>query len=155
MVPPMAEVVHFEDHAETLARDRKAFRLRLLGNPAREIADKLKCSVNEVYAAQHRMGTGVSPEFKQRVVELDLDRLEMLFKIYFKKALKGDKESAALVVRFMDRRAKYCGLDVLPQGTTTQDETREPDDFEKIHAAIMRVARGKVIEGEVIEDGKA
>lgn len=146
----MADVVQFEDHAARLELDRKAFRMRLLGNPARDIAKKLKCSIADVYAAQHRMGSGVTPEFKARVVELDLERLEALHKTYFTKALKGDKEAAALVVRFMDRRAKYCGLDVLPRGDTVQDDDREPDDFEKIHAAIMRVARGPTIEGEVI-----
>lgn len=152
----MADIVQFRDHSEQLERDRAIFRDRVQGIAIREIAEKYKCTIGEIYAAQHRMTAGVTPEFKQSVVELDLARLEAMHEVYFKLAIGGDgnppdKEAAALITRFMDRRAKYCGLDQMPASGTEYDTKREPSDYEKIREAIYRVARGPMIEGEAVE----
>lgn len=147
----MAEVIQYKDHTKQLERDRTIFRKRLAGFSARDIADELGLeTVGEVFAAMNRMGTGITPEYKARVVELDLERLEELHKVYFEKAIAGDKEAASLVCRFMDRRAKYCGLDVLPGASTATDDSREPSSFDKVYEVIMRMARGPTIEGEVV-----
>lgn len=151
----MAEIVQFVDHATQLKRDREIFRLRLEGYSAHEIVDEIGCELAEVHAAMHRMSSGVTDEFKARVVETDLARLEALHKIFFKKALKGDVEAANACVRFMDRRAKFCGLDVLPRGDAARDQSHEQSSFDKAYEVIMRLARGPTIDGEVIKDGPA
>jgi hypothetical protein len=148
----MGEVVQY-DAAKELERDRDAFRKMIEGVPAREIADELKCSIADVYAAQHRMCTGVTPEYRQRVLELEIARMETLHKVYFKKAEEGDIEAANWCSRRADQMSKWLGLNVLPRGEAVADESREPSSFEKVHEMIMQVARkGKVIDGELAEE---
>ena len=150
-----AEVIQM-DHAVRLERDRRIFRMCLEGESLAEITEKEKCSLAEVYAAQHRMASGVTPEFIARVLELDLARLNELHKVYYKLALgegdkPPDKEAATLCLRFIERRAKFLGLDQLPRGSTPEGDKREPSDHEQIKQAILRMARGPLIEGEAVE----
>jgi len=148
----MGEVVQYDAAAE-LDRDRDAFRKMVEGMPAAEIARELNCSIADVYAAQHRMCTGVTPEYRQRVLELEIARMEALHKVYFKKAEAGDIEAANWCSRRADQMSKWLGLNVLPRGDAMTDESREPSSFEKVHEMILEVARkGKVIDGEVVEE---
>jgi len=149
-----AEVIQYEDAAARLARDRQIFRLKLHAVPNWQICETLQCSPSDIDAAMHRMGTGVTPEFKNRVLELDMARLDELHKAYYEKALAGDKGAAVLCLRFIDRRAKFCGLDTLPRAEALADDSREPSSFDQVYEVIMRLARGPTIEGEVVQEGE-
>lgn len=148
-----AEVVNF-DEAKRFELDRQAFRLKLTGFPHWQIARQLKCTVDEVKASLIRMCAGVTPELKARTVEINLERCEDLMQIYYTRARGGDPEATVLCIRLMDRQSKFLGLDVLPGGTT-HDYKREPSNYDKIREAVLRVARGPVIEGEAVETPKS
>lgn len=146
----MGEVVNLGE-ARRVERDRQIFRLRLAGVPAREIADQLGITRDEVYAGQARMCAGVTDEFKQQLRELELERCEAIHRKFFVDALQGDAEAAVICLRFMDRKAKYVGLDVLPTATPSQDDRRESSEFDKIFDAIVTIAnKGPVIDGEIV-----
>jgi len=147
----MGEVIQYDAAAE-LERDRNAFRMMLEGDPVSEIARELKCNVADVYAAQHRMCAGVTPEFRTRVLEIEIARAEALNKVFYKKAIAGDIEAANWCMRRAERMSKWLGLDVLPRGDAVTDDSREPSSFEKIHEMILRIGRkGPMIDGEVVE----
>jgi hypothetical protein len=150
-----AEVVSYQDVAERFERDRKAFRLRLNGVPERQIAETLGYhDAGEVASAVARMSGGVNPSMRQRALAIDLDRLDDLMQIYYQKARQGDHESGALCVRFMDRRAKYLGLDIQPRGETALNDAMpaQASSTDRIMAALDRLADGPIIEGEAIKD---
>lgn len=149
-----AQIVNL-DAEQRFRRDRDVFRKKLEGFPYWHIARELDCTVDEVKAALTRMCAGVTPELKARTVEINCERLDDLMQVYYAKAHDGDKEAAAVVIRLMDRQAKFLGLDVLPRSDAAQDYKREPSRHEKIMEAIFRVARGPVIEGEAVETPNA
>lgn len=146
-----AEIVQIEDERARFERDRKIFRLKLTGFPYWQIAKELNCSTDEVKEALTRMCGGVTAELKARTVEYNLERIDDLMQIYYIKARAGDKDATVLCMRLMDRQAKYLGLDVMPRSDAPQHDKREPTRHEKIRAAIYRMARGPVIEGEAVE----
>lgn len=145
-----AEVVSFDESAR-FKRDEDIFRKKLEGFPYWHIARDLDCSIEDVKAALTRMCGGVTSELKARTVETNCERIDDLMQIYYPKAREGNVEAAAVCIRLMDRQAKFLGLDVLPRGETAADYKREPSRHERIMAAIYRVARGPVIEGEAVE----
>lgn len=149
-----AEVVSYQDVAARYERDRKAFRLRLNGVSERQIAETLQCDPLEVRAAFARMSGDVTPDMRQRALLTDLERLDDLNQIFYQKARAGDHEAAALCIRFMDRRAKFLGLDIQPRGETALHDAmpRTASSTDKIMAALDRLAHGPVIEGEAVKD---
>lgn len=150
-----AEVVTYEDVAAKYETDRKAFRLRLNGVSERQIAETLGYpDISEVQAAIARMGGDVDPDTRKRALRTDLDRLDDLNQIFYQKARAGDHEAAALCIRFMDRRAKFLGLDIQPRGETALHEAMpaQTSSTDRIMAALERLAHGPIIEGEVVKD---
>lgn len=63
----------------------------------------LKDALAEIQAEQRELAT--------EVLQLELQRLDLLLKVHMPKALEGDLDSFDRVIRIMDRRAKYLGLD--------------------------------------------
>jgi len=147
----MADVIQLSDHTALLERDRQMFRMRIEGKSVREITDELNCSIADVHAAQHRMAAGVTPEFRQRILEVEIARLEALHKVFFKKGEEGDVEAGNWCIRRADRMSKWLGLDVMPRGDTVDDKTREPSSYEKITEVLMTLKYGPTIDGEAIE----
>jgi hypothetical protein len=152
-----AEIVHLEDAGAKFERDRKAFRLAIEGTSVRQIAEDLHCSPSEVEASLIRMSGGVTPRLRERTVSLGLERLDALMKIYFLKAEGGDIEAAAMVLRLMERQARFLGLDIQPRGESALNDMRpQPASAtDRIMEALNRLADGQVIEGEVIKGDDA
>jgi hypothetical protein len=153
-----ADVVKFEDAAQTFERDRNVWRLRLIGTAPRRIAEQLNCTIDQVNASIVRMIGGVSPELRARTVALELDRLDEMQQGFYVDALrkperKPDPDAANIVLNIMERRARLLGLDAPPRGDIPLNDLMEArqTSTEKIRAALDRLA-GKtntVIEGEV------
>jgi hypothetical protein len=149
------QVVTYQDVADRFETDRKAFRLRLNGVPERQIAETLGyASAEEVGHAVARMSGGVNPTMVRRALATDLDRLDDLNQVFYQKARGGDHEAAALCIRFMDRRAKFLGLDVQPRGESALNAAmpEQVSSTDKIMAALDRLAHGPIIEGEAVKD---
>jgi len=149
----MNNVVNLSDAGERYLRDRRVFRLRLEGSSLREIGEELGCSIAEVQASMARMSCGVSQQLRASTVELECERLDALTKVFFKQAEGGDKESAMLVIRLMDRRAGFMGTNIQPRGENALNDQRQVGDSatDKIEAALDRLAHGPIIEGEALE----
>jgi hypothetical protein len=147
-----AEIVNLQDAGAKWERDRKALRMALAGDSVRHISEELHCSIAEVESAIVRMSGGVTQQLRARTVALECERLDILHKVYFKKAEEGDKESAMLVIRLMDRRSRFMGTDIQPRGEHALNDQRPAGDSatDKILAALDRLA-GPIIEGEVVE----
>jgi hypothetical protein len=149
-----AEVVSYQDVTQKFEQDRKILRLRLNGVPDWQIAETLQVEPQEVDRALSRTAGGINPTLRSRTLALDLARLDDLNQIFYQKARNGDHEAASLCVRFMDRRAKFLGLDVQPRGENALHEAmpEQASATEKIMAALDRLANGPIIEGEAIKD---
>lgn len=148
-----AEIVNFADNAERYERDRQAFRLRLAGVSERQIAEQLKCSRDDVRGSLMRMAGGVTPELRARTIEMEMERLDDMQKAFYLKVTAGDETACAIVLRIMDHRAKMLGLYAPPRSDSALDTAmpQVQSSTDRIAAAIQRVARGPVIEGEAVE----
>lgn len=157
----MAVVVPYEDMQRRREQDRLCFEQRLKGTPVRDIAEALGIDVREVQASLRRMVTSISPTYRADLVELELERLDAMMSRHFDSATLGSIDSADLVLKIMDRRAKLLGLDA-PAKTdhTLRSERKEeltgtPTDM---MLTRLRKLRGEtedgspIIEGEIVSE---
>ena len=126
------------------ARDDFILQERLAGRSARSIGKELRCTVGEVDASLDRTLPKIDNDARRRYVALDLNRLDELLETFYKRAIeKADAQAGLLVVKILERRATLLGLDSPQRLDVVQLQTQEaPSSFDKIHAAIMAVARG-------------
>lgn len=150
----MGEIVKFDDAAETFKRDRRVQKLLLAGQQPRDIAEELECSIDEVHASQLRMSGGVPPDFRARIMHLDLERLDRLHNAFWTAAINGDAEAAKICLRVTDHRDRLLGLYPLPTREQQMDERPRETSTERIRAALAEIeAEEKMIDGEVINNG--
>jgi len=97
---------------EAAERRGKALELRKAGATFEQIATQLK------YADRHTARDAVMAALKelthdgaQDVLELELSRLDAMLVGLWGAARRGDPEAVRTVLRVMERRAKYLGLD--------------------------------------------
>jgi hypothetical protein len=130
----------------TSDEDRDDFILeeRLSGRSARSIGKQLNLTVGEVNASLDRTLPTIDNDARRRYVALDLNRLDGLLETFYKRAIeKADAQAGLLVVKILERRALLLGLDS-PQklDVISVQAQQAPSSFDRIHAAIMAVARG-------------
>lgn len=92
---------------------RDAIELRKRGDELPDIADKLGVSVAEVRRCIETAVAGLeSAQAEEAAVmrEIDLMRLDALFKVHFEKALRGDHRSTKQCMEIMASRARLAGL---------------------------------------------
>src|SRR5262245_38312306 len=150
-----AKIIPYDEAAQTLERDRKAFRMRLAGLSVRRIAEELQVSIDRVEASLSRMIGGITPDMRRRALELELERLDEFQRAHYSKALKGDVESTAISLRIMERRARLLGIDSLPQphGWREDDLPGAVPTTERIQRALDLIAgKGPLLEGEIAEE---
>lgn len=99
-----------------LQRQSAALRLHEAGLTVREVAAQLGFSVGGAHKAIARESDARRREVANRVLDLELDRLDRLQVRHFAAAVNGDTRAADTVLRIMARRAKYLGLDSRPRG---------------------------------------
>lgn len=95
-------------------RDLEAVHLRRLGYTYRDIAARLSCSVGTVHGAVKEAFETTLTRTREEAAhlrELELERLDLLFRPAFQKAAEGDLRAAETCLKIMERRAKYLGLD--------------------------------------------
>ena len=97
-------------------RAQKALQMRQLGYAYERIAEQ--CGyVNRgsaYHAVQRELSRLIKPE-AEGVLDLELSRLDQMLTVFYGKAMKGDGWSMDRVLRIMERRAQYLGLDRKPQ----------------------------------------
>jgi hypothetical protein len=93
-------------------RATNALTMRKLGYTYDKIAEQ--CGYRErgaaYHAVQRELQRTIAP-VAEDVRELELARLDDLLTVYFSKAMKGDGWSMDRVLRIMERRAAFLGLD--------------------------------------------
>lgn len=106
-----------------LQRQAAALRLHEAGLTVREVAERLSLSVGGAHKAITRASAARKHEIANRVLDLELDRLDRLQVRHFAAAVGGDTRAADTVLRIMSRRAKYLGLDDRPESDAARTAT--------------------------------
>ena len=125
------------------ARDDFILQERLNGRSARSISKELRCTVVDVDASLDRTLPKITNETRRRITALDLDRLDGLIVVFYKRAVEqADAQAGLLVVKILERRAALLGLDSAQKLDIVQVQAQEqPSDHDLIRDAILRVAR--------------
>ena len=126
-----ADIVKFGEAAAQFERDRRVFRMRVDGCSARDIADTLNCTIEQVHTSIARMTGGASPEMRMRAMLLDLERLDKLLLTFQKKCVgdEPDPEHAGVVLRCLEQRARLLGLYAQPRnGNDPLDDAGGPKE---------------------------
>lgn len=94
-------------------------------------------------------------EKSHEIMELELLRLDSMEMVMLDKAMGGDVKAANLVLRIMERRSRYLGLDK-PSQVTVRDWRSEVIELVKAGKVTMDDVRrelGDELAGQVIESG--
>lgn len=100
--------------AEQLERDRKVLELRQEGWSFARIADHPDVALHDrgsAHKAYKRALAYVMVEPATEVIKLEEARLDRLWEIAFKRAMRGKMDGVHAALRVMERRAKFRGLD--------------------------------------------
>jgi hypothetical protein len=99
---------------------RRVQFLLLKGAAPEDVQDILGISPS-VYAQQIAKitRTQIDAVYAQRVLELELQRLDVLQSSYWDQAVQGQLDALAAVLNIMRRRASYLGLDAPTQAQST------------------------------------
>jgi hypothetical protein len=149
-------------------RQRQAMQLRIAGASYAAIARELGYAHPK--GAERAIIAGLRAFFREPATELlplELERLDRLQVALWPDAIAGNVQAVMAVLRIMDRRARYCGLDAPHKANITVDQHATvdinmqhalmiPDLPKDRYIAVMRAMRGEVpaIEGSssVVED---
>lgn len=99
---------------EVLERQQAALQLRKQGESYREIGARLGVSRQQAF---RDIQAGLKAAAKERtkeaalLLDLELERLDMLMKGLFPFAAAGDPQAVTAFLKCQERRAKYLGLD--------------------------------------------
>lgn len=120
--------------AEDAERTRQALELRKAGASLEQIAEKLKFAhrSNARRAIQAAI-KDIYEEPAKEVLSLELARLDAMLLGLYQKAKSGDVAAVDRVLRIMDRRAQYLGLDS-PKETSVEVKS---DSRERIFARLQ------------------
>lgn len=116
--------------AEVRDRQRRAVELRLAGANYDVIARQLEYAgpSSARYAVQRGLEMAII-EPSEEVLRHEIARLDRLMSGLWAKAVKGDPSSVDRVLKIMDRRAKYLGLDAPTKMTITSELDESIDNL--------------------------
>ena len=94
-------------------RAQMAFELRKAGASYELIAEKLKyaSAKSAEGAIRHRLKNMYKPDDVEEVVNMELARLDSLQLVAWRRAKDGDLGAIDRILKIMERRAQYLGLD--------------------------------------------
>jgi hypothetical protein len=130
---------------EMLQRESEIVELRTEGFVWREIAQRVNMSTAGVAKAYDRALTRVIAPSIERHRTTELDRLDILQRVYWQPAINGNLRAADFVLRVIEKRAKLLGLDA-PLKIQTEVVTYDGSDLD---AEVERYAR--LIESGTLE----
>ncbi|WP_407184788.1 hypothetical protein [Bradyrhizobium centrosematis] len=128
----MTDLIDLDSAPDSAERDEQILKLRVACNSVREIAKHFGMQISAVNAAIDRAVGVIDNKLRARSVAVDLEMLNLLQRPFLAQALKGDVAAAALLLKIVERRAAYLGLDapmkldiisqqVSAAGTSTDD----------------------------------
>src|SRR5262249_51872195 len=121
------------------AQDDFILQERLAGRSARSIGKQLGLTIGEVDASLDRTLPKIDNDARRRYVALDLNRLDAMADVFYKRAIeKADAQAGLLVVKILERRSLLIGLDNPQKLDIVQVQAHDaPSGHERIKAAIM------------------
>jgi hypothetical protein len=139
--------------AERAVRRTKAIELRAGHTSYRKIAEILGVSV---WTAFNDVQKGIREEIDRRkestdvVLEFELRRLDTMGAILMQQLRDGDagekREAMTALLRVMDRRARYLGLDAPKKVEASVEERRSWDDLVRAKAEELQARRAVIAE---------
>lgn len=148
-------VIPWEDLSAKIERDRQVFRMRLAGHSERAVAEELQCPVEDVQTAMIRMtGGGLTEEMRERILTLELSRLDDLAPVYYERAKKGEYEALFAILKIGEARAKLTGLNKAPADPNnlgSPERNRESSTVALMNVLDRLCGKTPMIEGEVVE----
>jgi hypothetical protein len=119
-------------------RDDFILQERLSGKSARAISKQLRCTVGEVDAALDRVLPKLDNAARLRHISLDLNRLDRLLEVFYKRAIEDvDTQAGLLCVKILERKSAMLGLDSPQKLDIVQVQAqKEPSQHEKIAKVI-------------------
>ena len=138
--------IRLQRAAERKVRIHKAMELRLAGYSYQEIADAgIYNTAMAAFKAVDKVLTKTIEEPAKKIVDLEIKRLDRLLVVFHKKAITGDLAAADRVMRIMERRAKYKGLDAA-------EKFEMPDMKIVVEVVDKQVVKKESDEQKAIED---
>lgn len=134
-----------KDTAHALHAEKMALQLRAAGYTFREIGEHIGLSeggANAAYRRALRHSQHDLHEQARQHLELELERLDIMQKPLWTKALKGDRLATETVLKIMKHRANLLGL-------TSRDNTKikiNIANVETIQAAVQAVVQTASLE---------
>ena len=127
-------------------RAQLAFELRRAGASYELIAEKLRYASAAGAESSIRavLNRKYKPEAVEEVVSMELARLDALQLIAWRRAKEGDLSALDRILKIMERRAKYLGLDVKEQvseGNITNNTAIFIGGTEEEYIAQLKAAR--------------
>ena len=122
------------------AHELEALQLRQAGNSYDKIASKMKMTREGVRNCVKRAMAALSNEVNEAaadVLDLELQRIDVMLLGLWPKAKAGDPAAVDRVVRLMDRRAQYLGLDKAKRVALGGDPDGVPLSLEAAMAKIL------------------
>ncbi|MEK9722157.1 MAG: hypothetical protein VW405_01570, partial [Rhodospirillaceae bacterium] len=98
----------------SIERAAQAFALRRTGMGYQRIAEAMCVSVSTAKACVDEWLAFMAAELAEdhsAVLSLEVERLDGLTEAFYPRALDGDPKAAEIVLKVMERRARYLGLD--------------------------------------------
>lgn len=131
-----------------------AQQLRLAGATWDEIAKALgyqSAQTAQITVKRSQTQLQINKASAQELMELDLERLDMMQLVVWRKARQGDIKAIETVLKIMNTRAKYLGLD---KGAAYDDESGTKSTIfiggtEENYIAALQAAHRNPIEGEL------
>lgn len=135
---------------EAAEKQAKALELRKAGETFQQIANTIGYEgPGAAYKAVHAGIRKMLREPAEALIELEVSRLDEMLRAIWPKVLAGDTQAIDRVLRIMDRRAKYLGLDAPTKvditGLIREEAQRAGLSAEDAEAAVLeavRIARG-------------
>jgi hypothetical protein len=100
--------------------NRRIFALRRAGKTLREIGEEVGMkfqTVSRIITDYILETARLTAEDAETLRQIELDRLDQLHQAHWDKAIDGGKSATELILRIMDQRDKYKGLDVHKQSS--------------------------------------
>lgn len=135
------------ERAEVFEKRKRCLELRMAGLSLEEVARREGYSGRQ--GAAKAIDTALMDIIREparAVLALELNRLDAATQAIWKKVRSGDIQSIQTLIRVMERRAKYLGLDAPTKSAVTIDDL--PNDPKELAALAVEYA-AKVAGGSV------
>lgn len=111
--PPALRSSSSKGQVEAITRERHALALemRKYGYSYEQVAEHFEVSTAAARALVKNAMEQAIREPGQEVIDLELERLDQLYRLAMNAAVAGDTDAITKALAIMQRRAKYLGLD--------------------------------------------